>query len=186
MSFGKYILIPIFIAFQAFTMMLITPYAKTFGEGAGGLATWVSFQAWAMYFLAGCTPKMGAKVLAGYLGGIVASVGIFELGDFLAAPLGGYWGYAVAVLIIVVPVISMEKVPGFNFVPSWFIGAGVFFGFMTLKGYGPDQHNMQVYTNIALPELFACLVGLVYGWVTVVFRTWYEAKARVAMAATKK
>ena len=48
MSFGKYILIPIFIAIQAFAMMLVAPYAKTFGEGAEGLVTWVSFQAWAM------------------------------------------------------------------------------------------------------------------------------------------
>jgi len=185
MSFGRYIIIPIFIAIQAFTLMLIAPYAKTFGEGAGGLATWVSFQAWAMYFLAGCTPKMGAKVLAGYFGGILASVAIFALGDWLSTPLGlgGYWGYAVAVLIVVVAVISMEKVPGFNFVPSWFLGAGVFFGFMTLKNC---EHTIQVYTNIAVPELVACLVGLVYGWVTVVFRTWYEAKVRVAPAESKE
>jgi hypothetical protein len=69
---------------------------------------------------------MGLKTLAGYLGGIVASVAIFELGDCLAggAGMGGYWGYAVAVLIVVVFVISMEKVPGFNFVPAWFLGAG--------------------------------------------------------------
>jgi len=133
-----------------------------------------------MYFLAGCTVTMGLKTLAGYLGGIVASVAIFELGDLLAgdAGLGGYWGYAVSVLIVVVFVISMEKVPGLNFVPSWFLGAGVFFGYMALKGYAAngDDHNLTVYTNIAVPELAACAVGLAYGWVTVTFRKWYEAK----------
>jgi len=180
MSFGKYMLIPIFIAIQAFALMLVAPYLKTFGEGADALPTWISFQAWAMYFLAGCTITMGLKTLAGYLGGIVASVAIFELGDCLAegAGMGGYWGYAVAVLIVVVFVISMEKVPGLNFIPSWFLGAGVFFGYMGLKGYAQngDDHNLAVYTNIAVPELAACAVGLAYGWVTVTFRTWYEAK----------
>jgi hypothetical protein len=179
MSFGKFMVIPVFIAIQASVLMLIAPYAKTLGEGAEGIATWISFQAWAMYFLAGCSIKMALKVLAGYAGGIVASIAIFELGDALAgdAGLGGYWGYALAVLIVVVPVISMERVPGFNFIPSWFIGAGVFFGFMTLKSL---EHNAAVYTNVAVPELAACVVGLVFGWVTVKFRGWYEKKVAVA------
>jgi hypothetical protein len=179
MSLGKFMIIPVFVAFQAMVLMLIAPYARTLGEGAESLATWISFQAWAMYFLAGCSVKMAAKVLAGYAGGIVASIAIFELGDVLAgdAGLGGYWGYAVAVLIVVVPVISMERVPAFNFVPSWFIGAGVFFAYMGLKGL---EHNSAVYANVAVPELAACAVGLVFGWVTVTFRTWYEKKAAAA------
>ena len=175
MSLGKFMVIPVFIAIQAFAMMLIAPYAKTIGEGAEGLATWVAFQAWAMYFLAGCSPKMALKVLAGYAGGIAASIAIFELGDALAgdAGLGGYWGYAVAVLIVVVPVISMERVPGINFIPSWFVGAGVFFGYMSLKAL---DHTAAVYTNVAVPELAACVIGLAFGWVTVAFRGWYEKK----------
>jgi len=180
MNFSKFMVIPVFIAIQAFGLMLIAPYAKTLGEGAESLATWITFQAWAMYFLAGCSIKMALKVLAGYAGGIVASIAIFELGDALAgnAGLGGYWGYALAVLIVVVPVIAMERVPGFNFIPSWFIGAGVFFAFMGLKGL---EHNATVYTSVAVPELAACVVGLVFGWVTVTFRVWYEK--RVAAAA---
>jgi hypothetical protein len=179
MSFSKFMVIPVFIAIQACVLMLIAPYARTLGEGAESLATWITFQAWAMYFLAGCSIKMALKVLAGYLGGIVASIAIFTLGDALdsSAGLGQYWGYAVAVLIVVVPVIAMERVPAFNFIPAWFIGAGVFFAFMTLKGL---EHNVTVYTNIAVPELAACVVGLVFGWVTVTFRGWYEKKVAVA------
>ena len=180
MSFGKFMVIPVFVAIQACALMLIAPYAKTLGEGAESLPTWITFQAWAMYFLAGCNVKMALKVLAGYAGGIVASVAIFTLGDALAngAGLGGYWGYALAVLIVVVPVIAMERVPGFNFIPSWFIGAGVFFAYMTLiKGM---EHNTTVYTNVAVPELAACVVGLVFGWVTVTFRVWYEKKVAAA------
>ena len=179
MSFGKFIVIPVFIAIQASGLMLIAPYVRTLGEGAEGLAAWITFQAWAMYFLAGCSIKMAMKVLAGYAGGIVASIAIFEFGDALAddAGLGGYWGYALAVLIIVVPVIAMERAPGFNFIPAWFIGAGAFFGFMTLKGL---DHNATVYAGVAVPELAACVVGLAFGWVTVTFRAWYEKKAAAA------
>jgi len=84
-----------------------------------------------------------------------------------------------AVLIVVVPVIAMERVPGFNFIPSWFIGAGVFFAFMGTKSL--EQHNATVYTNVAVPELAACVVGLVFGWVTVTFRVWYEKKVAAAV-----
>ena len=73
----------------------------------------------------------------------------------------------------------MERVPGFNFIPSWFIGAGVFFGFMSLKGI---DHTAQGYMNVAVPELAACVVGLAYGWMTVKFRGWYEAKVGAAAA----
>ena len=66
MSFGTYIVIPIVIALQAVTMMILPPYVSLTGTvaDAAGLITWISFQAWAMYFLGGCTIKMAAKTLA--------------------------------------------------------------------------------------------------------------------------
>lgn len=181
MPFGKFIIIPIFIAFQAFTMMLIQPYIPgTNAALGGGLLSWVAFQAWAMYFLAGCTPKMGGKVLLGYIGGIIASIAIFEL----AAPLAGLngetnkWGLYLAVFIVVIFVISAEKVPGFDLVPSWFVGAGVFFGLMTHASDSRAETltNYEWYLQIAVPLLIACVIGLAYGWVTVAFRGWYEGK----------
>jgi len=123
----------------------------------------------------------GGKVVAGYAGGILASVAIFELGDVLAGGLGGYWGYALAVLIVVVPVISMERVPGLNFIPSYFIGAGVFFGIMSLAGIA---HDVKGYMSVATPEMVGCVAGLAFGWVTVTFRGWYEAKIGMAKADT--
>lgn len=139
---------------------------------------WAAFQAWAMYFLAGCTPKMAGKVLLGYLGGIVASIAIFELYGLFAGLDGekNAWGLHLAVFIVVVFVISMEKVPGFDFVPAYFIGAGVFFGLMT---HASDTKPVDVstygwYLQIASPIVVACVIGLAYGWVTVAFRGWYE------------
>ena len=180
MSFAVYIFIPIFIAIQAFTMMMITPYIPLNGTVVGGLGllTWVSFQAWAMYFLAGCTPKMGLKTLIGYGGGIVASIAIFELGGLFAGLNAGTnaWGFYLAVFIVVIPVIAMEKVPWFDFVPAYFLGAGVFFGLKTYltQPAGDELGTYAWYGTIALAEMVACAVGLVYGAITVCFRGWYE------------
>ena len=200
MSFGKFILIPIFISFQAFVMMLIFPKVEITPAGVGGpgLMAWVAFQAWAMYFLAGGTPKMGLKTLIGYLGGIIASIAILELAVLLSGSMGWYFGFAVAVFIIVVPVISAQKVPWIDFVPSYFIGAGVFFGIMTLgKGvvggemvplatqwFGPEGARWtQGYVAVMVPEMIACALGLVWGWVTVSYQTWYTAKVGGGEAA---
>jgi hypothetical protein len=185
MPFGKYIIIPIFIAFQAFTMMLLQRYIpgthEALAKGGPGLITWISFQAWAMYFLAGCTPKMGLKTLVGYLGGIIASVVIFELNGALnnlnSVDGGHLWGLYLAVFVVVIFVISAEKVPGLDFVPSYFLGAGVFFALMT---YVPKPAEITSkwswYGLAATTEMVACAVGLVYGWWTVTFKTWYVAK----------
>lgn len=181
MSFKQFMAIPVFIAVQAMALMLLAPYIPGATEAVGGpgLLTWIAFQAWAMYFLCGCTIPMAGKVVAGYVGGILASIAIFEIGDALAGGMGGYWGYALAVLIVVVPVISMERVPGLNFIPSYFIGAGVFFGIMSLTGI---DHDAKGYMSVATPEMVGCVAGLVFGWVTVTFRGWYEAKIGTAKA----
>ncbi len=182
MSFGRFIFIPIFIALQAFTMMAIAPYVPLNGHVAGGLGliTWISFQAWAMYFLAGCTPKMGVKTLIGYGGGIVASVAIFELGGLFAGINDGQnaWGLYLAVFLVVIPLISMEKVPWFDFVPSYFLGAGVFFGLMEYlkQPEGAEMGKYAWYGTVAVAEMVACVMGLIYGAITVVFRGWYEGK----------
>jgi hypothetical protein len=186
MPFSKYIFIPLFIAFQAFTMMVIAPFIPWTPAAVGaGLVTWISFQAWAMYFLAGCTPKMGVKTLIGYLGGVVASVAIFELAGALAGlnSASTPWGLYLAVFVVVVFVISAEKVPGIDFVPSYFLGAGVFFGLMTYLKKPEDVSRFSWYGMVALPEMIACAIGLAYGWWTVTFKTWYLAKVTAKATA---
>ncbi len=174
MPFSKFIVFPIFVAAQAASMMLLAPFIKVGPESIGGpaLMTWIAFQAWAMYFLGGCTIKMAGKTAIGYAGGIIASVAIFKLTGVFAGVLGGYWGLALAVFIVVIPVMCAERVEILNFVPAWFLGAGVFFALAAM--YGPN--TMAGYTQIAVPEMIACVVGLFYGYCTVSFRTWYEKK----------
>jgi len=168
-KFSKFLPIALFIAFLAFTMqaidMTISKYFAPAGNGGFG---WIAFQAWAMYFLAGCTVKGGVKSFIGYVSGIVASIAILTLGATLTGGMA-FWGFPVAVFAIVVPVICLEKVKWLDFVPAIFVGAGVFFGFMTyIQG--------ATFGGAAVTELFYCLFGLFYGYLTVAFRTWYEAK----------
>ena len=172
MTFSKFIVFPIFVAFQAASLMLIAPYIKIGPESIGGpaLLAWISFQSWAMYFLGGCTLKMAGKTVIGYLCGIIASVAIFKLGGVLAGPLGGYWGTALAVFIVVIPIMCAERVEILNFIPAWFVGAAVFFALQFMSG----ASTLSEYVTIAVPEMIACVVGLFYGLCTVSFRTWYE------------
>ena len=56
-----------------------------------------------------------------------------------------------------------------NFVPAVFVGAGVFFGIMS---YIPGA----TFGNAFISEGIYALIGLVFGWLTITFRGWYEAK----------
>lgn len=169
MKFSKFIIIPLFIALQAFTMQAIDQWISGFFSPAGnGGFGWIAFQAWAMFFIAGCTVTGGIKTFLGYASGIVASIAIMLLGGALGGALG-FWAFPAAVFAIVVPVICLEKVKWLDYVPSVFVGAGVFFGFMTyIQG--------ATFGGAAVSILFYCLFGLVYGFITVKFRGWYEAK----------
>jgi hypothetical protein len=169
MSYLQFLPIAIFIGLQATFMMIIEPSA--------GFVSWISFQAWAMYFLAGCTPTMGLKTLVGYFFGMIASVAIMEgAGAFGAMGIGNSINLYLAVFLVVVLVISAEKVPGIDFVPAWFIGAGVFFGLMNLDTFAQGATTFDMYLQCTAKLMWSCAVGLVFGYVTVTCRAWYEKK----------
>lgn len=167
MDFRKFIVIPVFIAFLAFVFILIDqiisplmPIADNKGFG------WVTFQAWAMYFMAGCTLKGGLRTFLGYVMGIIAAVLIITLAGkfgsmgFLAVPL--------AVFVIVIPMCSMERAhSALDFVPALFISSAVFFAFMN---YIPNA----TMTASAITILIYCAIGMLFGVVTVSSRTAYE------------
>lgn len=184
MSFGKYMVIPIFVAFQAAALVFFAPYLPKIhpnvaadaclGTG-GGLLTWVAFQSWAVYFLAGCTPKMGLKALIGYAGGIVASALLVELCGFLKTTCHlGEYSLAGAVFIVVIPLIMIEKVPGFDLVPAYFVGSGAFFSILTMAQVPAKITGVEKYLVLGKAELIAAAVGLIFGFITVTFRGWYE------------
>ncbi len=172
LTFKQFLPIAVGIAVLAFLLMLVDlAVAKACGEGKNYFVIWISFQAWAMYFMAGCTYKDGVKVLLGYLGGAVASAAIMEMGG--AMPALGVMAGPIAVLVIVVPVICSERVPMFDFVPAWFVGAGAYFGLTAFQSAAAPTAWSHLDVSIAC--LLSCLVGLIFGVVTVIGRTKYEA-----------
>jgi len=178
LTFKQYFPITVMIAIIAFFLMLLDLlFAKVIfaGEGATNyFVVWVAFQAWAMYFLGGCTYEGGVKVVLGYLGGVLASIAILELSGVLS--FLSVMAVPVAVLIVVVPVICADRVPWFNFVPAWFVGAGAFFGLKVHVG-------VPSYMDAAIMTLLSCIVGCLFGVVTILGRTKYEASLAAKLAA---
>jgi len=189
MSFKQFIVIPIFVAAQAAVLMLIAPFIPgTPGAIGKGLLAWATFQSWATYFMAGCTPKLGGKILVGYLGGIIASVAIFELAAVFAGLNAGDtpWGLYLAVFIVVIPVIATERVPGADFVPAYFVGAGAFFALMTYVQKPDEVGKILWYVQVGTPVMVSCLVGVIFGWITVTIRGAYEKTIAPAPTAAEQ
>ena len=88
MTKKEYIVGPIIVAVIAMAVQVIdqTSILNILAIGAG--FGWVSFQAWACYFLAGCTPKGGIRTFNSYLLGCIASIAIMILGGTLSQVLG--------------------------------------------------------------------------------------------------
>lgn len=173
MKFSKYVVGPIIVAILAALMQVIDQFlaANTIvGSLLAGGGSWIAFQAWACYFLGGCNIKGGAKALISYAIGIVASVAIMLLGGVF----GGFWGVPLAILIIVVPCICCERVELLNYVPALFVGAGAYFGIMGYIAGGVAAPYTGSFLAFGLVELFYCVFGLVWGWLTIVLRGAYE------------
>lgn len=166
MKFSQFIVIPVMVAFLAFTIQIVdqivAPTMPVDGNVGFG---WIAFIAWAMYFMAGCNVDGGKKTLFGYLSGIVASIAIMEFGGLFSAL--GFFAVPAAIFVVVIPCICLERVPPFDFVPALFVGAGTFFGFMSYVGGA-------TYASAAFTEVVYCLIGLGYGWITIYLRSRYE------------
>ncbi len=168
MNAKKYLPIALFIGFQAFVLQALD---QAVCAGIPPLAAgggWISFQAWAMYFLGGCTPKGGARALIGYGIGMAASIAIMVGGGALGAL--GFWAMPVILLILVPIILYLDIAPEMvNFVPAVFVGAGVYFGVMS---YIPGAD----FVNAFISEGVYCVIGLLFGFITITFRGWYEKK----------
>ncbi len=168
MTAKKYLPIALFIGLQAAVLQAIdqTICAGIIPLAAGG--GWVSFQAWAVYFLAGGTPKNGLRALIGYVLGMAASIAILFCGGQLGSL--GFWAMPLVLLVLVPIILYLDIAPElFNLVPAVFVGAGVFFGIMS---YIPGA----TFSNTFLSETVYCVIGLIFGWMTITFRGWYEGK----------
>ncbi|MFI3302991.1 MAG: DUF1097 family protein [Rikenellaceae bacterium] len=173
MKFSKFIVIPIMIAILAAIVQLIDQLLQSAGSCtyfiAGSGFGWLTFQAWAMYFMAGCNIKGGIQVLIAYVAGIIGSIAIIAFAGWLATVgIPGFWVTPLSLLILVIPVICLERAQ--VMIPGLFVGAGAFFAIMTFQPAGAAT----TFVNAAGTELIYCLVGLVFGWITVTLRVAYE------------
>ncbi len=179
LDFKKFIVIPFIVAVLAFAMQDIDQWlaANTIvGSLLVGGGSWIAFQAWAVYFLGGCNIKGGIKGFIAYVIGIGASILIMTLGGTLSTAGLGFWGVPVAVLILVIPCICCERAEILSYVPALFIGAGAYFGIMGYIAGSPAVAPEFAGSFFAFGaiELFYCVFGLVWGWLTVTIRTAYE------------
>ena len=167
------------LALQAAILVLINGVLPKATHGMDMM--WIAFQAWAVYFVAGCTPMNGVKAWIGYLTGILASIAIIKLmgmpGIKDLPTVGGMnLGMAVAVFIVVIPAIMTENCK--NMVPALFIGSGAFFaslGHAALAAAVPDGCQTTQFLYAAQTELIYCALGLSFGFITVFWRGKYEA-----------
>lgn len=171
MKFSKFIVIPIIIAVLAAAVQVIDQAFQGAGSCQFFIANsgfgWLTFQAWAVYFFAGCNIKGGVQALIAYVAGIVGSILIMMLGGWFAEiGVPAFWATPLSLLILVIPVICLERVK--VMIPALFIGAGAFFAIMTFQPQG------ATFLSAAGTELTYCLVGLIFGWITVSLRVAYE------------
>ena len=168
MDFKKFIVIPVFIAFLAAGFIVldqvISPYMPIADNKGFG---WVTFQAWAMYFLAGCTVKGGARTFLGYLLGILSAILIIKLAGVLGST--GFWAVPLAVLVMVIPMCSMERAHSLiDFVPAIFVSSAVYFAFTQIYPATTTK------TSMAVTILVYCGIGMILGYITISIRTAYE------------
>ena len=168
MDFKKFIVIPVYIAILAagFIVLdqLISPYMPIADNKGFG---WVTFQAWAMYFMAGCTVKGGARTFLGYVLGVLSAILIIELAGVLSST--GFWMVPLAVLVMVIPMCSMERAHSLiDFVPAIFVSSAVYFAFTQIYPATTTR------TSMATTILVYCGIGMILGYVTIWIRAAYE------------
>ena len=171
------------LALQAAILVLINGVLPAITHGMDMM--WIAFQAWAVYFVVGCTAANGIKAWIGYFTGIVASIAIIELmgmpGIKGLPTIGGMnLAMAGAVFIVVIPAIMSENIK--NMVPALFIGSGAFFASLGHASLGAaliasDAVGCKTtqYLYAAQSELIYCALGLSFGFITVFWRGKYEA-----------
>jgi hypothetical protein len=168
MTAKQFLPIAIFVAVQTFLLQVVDQLLSPLVHPPGNFGfCWMAFQAWAVYFMAGCSVKGGLRSLCSYMIGMVVAIciikgiGVVSLG-FFTVPL--------VMLVMVVILLQLERGPELiNFIPPVFVGAGAYFASVT---YIPNT----TLSGMFVTEVIYCLLGLICGWGTIVFRSWYEPK----------
>ncbi|MDR1624819.1 MAG: DUF1097 domain-containing protein [Tannerellaceae bacterium] len=171
MSLKQFAIIPIIIGVLAFGIQMLDQLLAPFMPPAGNVGfSWICFQSWAVYFFSGCTLKGGIKALISYGLGIIVSIVIITIGGAMT-PVMGFVAVPLAVGVMACAAIFFERNDWTSCIPALFIGAGAFFAFMN---YVPGA----TFANASLTIMVYCLIGLLFGFITVALRSSYEKKVK--------
>lgn len=171
MKSSKFFWFALFVGVQGAVCQIVDNWIVARGilpTGAVGFS-WVAFLAWATYFMMGCSVKGGIKAWLCYAVGILVGILIILIGS--ACSFAGSLAFPIGIVIVVTACMFLEKVPPVDSIAAIFIGCGTFFGFMN---YVPGSNYLY---SIAIILGYGAF-GLLCGWLTIVFRNWYEAKVK--------
>jgi hypothetical protein len=131
--------------------------------------TYVSFCAWAAYFLFGAAVKPALHAFSSMVFGIIAAIAMFALSIMFG--FVPWWAVPVAVVIVVILMMWLEKVPPASNIAAVFLGTGLYF---SLSAAGVFQGNFsgQMYLTVGAVELIYVAIGFVAGWLTILLAGW--------------
>lgn len=176
MKTEKLVIYAVLVAALAFIVDLFTNVIQSTGFVTPDASlTFVTFIVWAAYFLFGASPKGAVSGFLGIFAGILAAIAMFVLvGKFAGAGMDvGLLAIPLAVFILVIFMLLLEKAPYFNNVAAVFLGTGVYFGLM-----GTPAIAATGYWTVMAGELVYAAIGLVAGWLTILIRVAVDKPAK--------
>jgi len=168
-------------AILAGLVTLVTWQMNGWPSAAGQPVTYITFVAWAAYFLFGADIKGAVKALSSMVAGVVAAILMFVLSiAFGFDGFGPWWVVPLAVAIPVVPMCFGEKVKIINNVAAIFMGTGLYFSLSAAGAFG-DEYTLKTYAIVGLTTLLYIAIGFAAGWITIQFnifasKLWPEKK----------
>ncbi len=163
MKGGKFFLYTILMAVLAGVVTLVTWQMNGFLVPSSTPLTYITFIAWAGYFLVGANIKDAAVAFASCVPGILAAIFMFVLSILFG--FSPWWAVPVAVVILVPFMCYCEKVKPIRNTAAVFLATGIYF---SLSAAGAiTEFTFKGYALAGITELVYILIGFIAGWVSI-------------------
>lgn len=181
MNKSQFLVFAVYVGVQSFLLQLVDQLIGThLTPGGHSGFVFIAFQGWALYFLLGSSLKGAAKGFCGYVLGILFAVIMIGMGKLF--PEAGMFTVPVVALIVVPFMMYFEFAPWcISNVAVFFVGSGAYFGIV-------NYVDGVTKAGAAGIVLLYCGLGLASGWMTILFRNWFEKKLlkKEVMEVTKQ
>ena len=158
MTLTKFIPVSAMVAFAAALWIYIGSWA--------GLALWVPFISWAMYFVFDPTasrPKRAIKEVIGLTGGILFGYATLVIMPVMGGLFGGTHALPVTVFIVAFTIVMLELTNWFELAPAYFFSYAGYFAYV-FGGFAESKESALV------PFWFLIMIGLAIGFATALVR----------------